>query len=1000
VKRLIAFIALLALGILVLKLAVGDEPAVRAKEAPVTKQKKPRKRSEAPAVRLQQGNVGTSVTQSGPLKFSEWREIDLGGSRVRKEEVFILTTKDSRPIGEGLQQLIDVNMELFDKGKHAATIIASDAFVELGRDANGNPTFQEQKKVELRNAVVTTEDGSQMAGVRLELGDATITVGDNEVQLTTEADQFVTVTIDGKFPVTLTGTGASARLPRNKNSGLQKASVTIQTNPVLTTKDLSVKASGRMHYVEDTVTGKAQISIDDNVQLDMMASNLRLPESSPEKQGDISTQTAVETRITGDQFTGWLLRNKITDKSLKRQRSNFASRDSMAWHRLVLAGAPARINGPGVNILTPRITVRTTALGDPYVVTAHGGESRIEQTDFRPTKDQPSPLVGVSKRRIHITRPLDSVGALHRSMGFPQWTLSPLKQQPIVIFEGASKLASGARSVTASDGFVLVRNLSHEAGVIQGIGSVTALQRGEQELGSNKPAPDLIAKGNDGMLLAVSQNQQRLQLGPAVREESSQWRDHRYSIKHGSVDVRGLGACEVTRQGNRTNLSLLAPHDQIEANFDAQGIELRGVRQLRATLENKTLTNLDVGGLPTQATITNSTENMIVQAPRIRQIGPRSLRLLPMDLDESPWSEINAINRLPRLVRTWDVTDMDGQTREQSIEVMGPRIDIHHAGGESAMVDAHAEGDELPRIYAKVHQPGAKSAMTVTCAAKQMQLLPFIVSSEVRAMHFGGTTRLIRDTISRSLASPWMIFDHVRDFQLDDEQQGHIRGTGDRLFISQSAAGMLFIGNPDNQSPAVVERTLRGRSVVMEGARVRISKNADVSLSALGSFTDRSSFVPPKLTMRNKSASGPLANIRAVCRGNIHIDPGAVRFEGPVEAHGLTKEGVDDPDGIYIDAKQLAMERQANTGEISNIIGKDTTMQWTSLDADAAEIDIDVLRGHCIASDPDGAQVELPDGRLLRSVRIFVNYKTWSFRTGPSRALQPSTPPTSSIDRK
>ena len=64
-------------------------------------------------------------------------------------------------------------------------------------------------------------------------------------------------------------------------------------------------------------------------------------------------------------------------------------------------------------------------------------------------------------------------------------------------------------------------------------------------------------------------------------------------------------------------------------------------------------------------------------------------------------------------------------------------------------------------------------------------------------------------------------------------------------------------------------------------------------------------------------------------------------------------------------------------------------VDWPKLDARAANIKIDVLRGHCTASDPTGAIVQLPDGRTLRSAWAFVNYKTWSFRTGASSVVQP-----------
>ena len=283
-KRLLAFLLLLAAGITALWFAIGDEAAVRAngngdgnKSAKAKKRPGNNQSPGGPGVALGSGRGGAKLSQHGKLVYPKDREIPIGGGRTRKERVFVLRAEDSRPIGDGLQQLTDVTLTLFDKNKLAATVTATEAFVELGRDANGEPTFGEQKKIDVRGCTITAEPGSQLEGLTLELGDATIVVGDNDIQLNTQPSQFVTMTFEGKQSVQLTGRGATARLPRNRASGLQKAEVTIQTDPVLTAQDLVVQATGRLRYVEDTVTGAAQISLDDNVQLKLTHGALKLP---------------------------------------------------------------------------------------------------------------------------------------------------------------------------------------------------------------------------------------------------------------------------------------------------------------------------------------------------------------------------------------------------------------------------------------------------------------------------------------------------------------------------------------------------------------------------------------------------------------------------------------------------------------------------------------------------------------------------------------------------
>lgn len=1015
-KRVLAFLLLIALGVLAMRLAIGDELAVGG-DSPGNRQKAsanplsssnnteesgqadpqtPSSTPNAPSVRVQGGGVGATVGHKGALTFSEQRNVPIGNGRTRKDDVYILVAKDSGAVGDGLQQLIDVTLKLFDKGAHAATITASDAFIELGRNPNGDPSFDEQKKIDVRGAIITAEPGSQMEGLRLELGDAIIVLGDNEIQLTTEPDQSIAMTLAGKQTITLTGKGATARLPRNTNSGLRQAQVIIQTDPVLTTDDLTLTADGRMRYIEDTVSGAVQISLDDNVELEILNSTLKLSDAQDAKT--VTGQAKSTSTAHGDQFTGSLLRNKSKVRQ-KRNPDDKLRSGSISWQRLVLIGAPATIDVPGIRVITPRIMVRPGPLGDPFIITTYGGESRVEQTHLFPNSKFRDLVTTSSPRRIHIARPSSSAGALHRGMGFPQWTLRPLEQQQIIIYEGAARFESGARTITASDGLVVYGRIDGATGIVQGFGEIEVLQAATAKSHEQDAQPALVAKSSDGVLLTVGKSFERIQLGPANDQSSVRSREHRYSIQYGAAALRGVGGCIVERTGNRTRLELRAPFDQIEADFHSEETQLRNVRQLLAAFDGEVLTDLDVGGLPVRATFKKQDEVIEARAPRLRQISQRSIRLLPMDLDESPWSEMNEIDRTPRLMRTWNASGEGEILRQQSVEVTGPRIDVHHAGGRHAIIDAHASGEDIPRIYAKVPQPGSSEPATVTCAARRLRVLPFAVTPEVRRVLFAGATGVVPDIITHSLSKPWLLVDDVRDFQLDDEKQGHITGSGKRLLISQGGKALLFIGDADAQTQTVVRRSFDGRTVMLEGARVRVSNDDAVRLSALGSFSNRSTFMPPTMTLLEPTSNGILANMRATCRGDIYVDPEAVRYGGPVEAQGIKADGQNDPDGINIDAKELIMTRlvkgggpdlsSGNPGDIAMIKGKDVVIDWTQLDATAATIELDIQRGHCTASDPDGAIVKLPDGRTLRTAWAFVNYKTWSFRTGPSSVMQP-----------
>ena len=77
-------------------------------------------------------------------------------------------------------------------------------------------------------------------------------------------------------------------------------------------------------------------------------------------------------------------------------------------------------------------------------------------------------------------------------------------------------------------------------------------------------------------------------------------------------------------------------------------------------------------------------------------------------------------------------------------------------------------------------------------------------------------------------------------------------------------------------------------------------------------------------------------------------------------------------------------------GKVKDIHGKDVVINWTRLDARAADMHLNFVSGDCIATDPKGAQIILPTGQELRTTRIAVNYKTWAISTGPGRSVQRS----------
>src|SRR5688572_27806494 len=150
------------------------------------------------------------------------------------------------------------------------------------------------------------------------------------------------------------------------------------------------------------------------------------------------------------------------------------------------------------------------------------------------------------------------------------------------------------------------------------------------------------------------------------------------------------------------------------------------------------------------------------------------------------------------------------------VEVRGPEIDVHHAGGNTVLVESNARGSDLAHLYANVPQREGGEPTTIACDAERLRLMPFVLTPDVRAFH-AGTGGAFAAVLFHSLGRPWLIVDGVRDFQLDDAQQGHVDGRGHRVLVSQGGRATLFVGNAATSEPAVVHRVRGGREVTLRG---------------------------------------------------------------------------------------------------------------------------------------------------------------------------------------
>ena len=90
------------------------------------------------------------------------------------------------------------------------------------------------------------------------------------------------------------------------------------------------------------------------------------------------------------------------------------------------------------------------------------------------------------------------------------------------------------------------------------------------------------------------------------------------------------------------------------------------------------------------------------------------------------------------------------------------------------------------------------------------------------------------------------------------------------------------------------------------------------------------------------------------------MQPDKVLFLGPVVANSLDANGTETTDGMHIDAAQLLMERNRETGKLVRVIGKDVRADWKGLSARSAEMELDLKWNRFTVRDPAGAKSTSP----------------------------------------
>ncbi|MGE3173270.1 MAG: hypothetical protein AB7O97_11650 [Planctomycetota bacterium] len=948
-KRLLWFVVLLAAGSLALWFAVGGDQA-RANGVDAAPSPQTPTRDDADRGRpVHRQPDGTELQIRGGFVIAPYRTVPAAdGNGVDRQPIYELECRDCVPTDDGRHRLDDVRVKLFDRGEHAADLHADHAVVELEVSADNKKSLRENRELELSAAVLETAPG-RSTSIRLEVGRVRALVDEDLIRLhTPDDDEPVTVTTGGAREGTLRGRGLRARMPRSGVGGGGRFDLQILREPSIELAGIELRAGGALNYVEQLATGAALVTVERDVRVEL---------ADPKRTGSLS--------VRGDRLHGWLQRGRRGDDG-----DGAGGQQALVWTMLRLLGSRAQVRTDDIELDSPRLTVLPGPTGLLARITADGGSSDLRQraggASFR------------SSRPIHLVRTRDAIGALHRAFGFPSYALGPLAEFEVVTFEGASSVDAGDGVQLASDrGLHLFRQPSAAAAghfVARGFGDVR-IARGEGD--------ELVeATGDSGFVLWRTSRGDDVVLG---RDDPAS--PQRYTLRRGPLQLRGAGAARLLRTADdRVQVSLRSAAAAITGAFGRRGDDMVGTLRAAETLDvvvaDKELESFVATGADTEVEFVDRDRRLLANGRRIEQRAAGSWRL--SGDDATP-----ARLRQPPLP--------DGRTAQ----LWAPTIDVHRAAARDVVIEALASGDRSARVEALLSTtdgaadappaPADAALGRLDARAERIRLLPFAVGPATVRRHLIGLSAPLADIAAGGLGRPWLLAtgDVVADFV--DRPGGALHGEGALLATSQGARSLLLVGDGATGAPALMHRTEDGvRTLAAAGPRVRFTRGTEDRIVILTSFPGRNQLVPPRVTFRTATdPDDPLAWMRGECRGEIEVAPDGVLFHGPVTAHSLLPSGVDDPNGMHIEAEQLRMVRQRESGELTRVdAGGGVAVRWRHLWARSERVELDLRWQRCIAEDPNDAVLGLGDGRVYRARRLEANYATYAVRSYDGRFVQ------------
>jgi hypothetical protein len=946
VRRLLLFLLLLAVGFAVLHFAVADDRPATAGTAPSVERQVP----QGQPIRLQGGTSGMTASISGPLKIVQTRLVPTADGK-RKEPVYTLESADTVPQPDGTYLLQKVTVQLFDAGAKTADLLATQAIVALQNDSTGTPSIREDKDLEFTGFQLDSVPGAKTGQFHMECEHARARISDEEIALrTADEREPVTIRVGGDDrSATLHGRGMSAHMPKDR-SRQQPGSFEFEIlhAPELTSEGLTVHAQGTMHYTEDLASGRALLTLVQNVVADI--------ESVP---AGVGTTGGGSMQVTGDRLT----------VSMQHARTGgtaqaAAGHGTIAWQLVQLTGAPARVTGNNIRLESKKLSVQPGPTGKPALLTAHGGPSELRQTD------EHGEAAFASPRPIRMVRPREAIGAVYERFGFPAWSLRPYSELQVLVFDGDSRLDNSDGVRVQAEGLHVFQWPAGATGP-----TVVAVGRGSFAIEQGGAGGEhTVATGDDGFRLQRDGTGDKLTLGrddPAAAQQ--------FSLKRGTVNplnLHGTGACTIEHAADGTvTVHARSTGDTIAGQFGSDLGTLDHASAVDLVASGGSVQSFRTSGSKTHLLFARGGAQYDAWAQTVEQTGRASWQL----------SRGTAPAHLHRRAGGRDAPG----------DLTAARIDLHLVGARALLLDSFgddAEPAHLTTTFAQGRQPRGNAAgaagaagpdadLHIDVSARRLRLLPFALPGAARAAHFQGLSPVLAQAMDHVLGSGWLLADGQVVTDLADERHGTTRGSGTALIMSQGVGGGVLVGDPAAFVPATLDNEdPSGRHTKSTGARVRFGKDGRVEV--LTRFANLASEMSTEVTIRDPhGGSGPFANMRAVSQDEIHIAPDSVVFLGPVTAYSLLADGLEDPRGMHVTAKHLSLAVDAESHEVTRAdMAGGVDLQWKELRAHTARVELDLKRNQLIATDPVGAEVWMR-GRRYWGRQLLANYQTYSLRS-------------------